>query len=178
MLVRYHPIVLDGLCECGCGLPAPVATRTDRAKGYVRGQPQRFVLGHNMMRRTPDDEPRLCGCGCGQLAAVKRGVARRFVLGHNPPTREITAADWIVEDCGYETPCWVWRRARSPLKRPRVTVRKRKLWAYRAFYEQEIGAIPPGGVLHHKCEVPACVRLDHLELLPSQSEHVRRHRPH
>lgn len=41
------------LCECGCGQPAPIATRNDRAKGYVLGQPRRFIIGHNARRRWP-----------------------------------------------------------------------------------------------------------------------------
>ena len=32
------------LCECGCGQPATISKRTRR--GYVRGQPQRFIFGH------------------------------------------------------------------------------------------------------------------------------------
>lgn len=34
------------LCECGCGLPAPIAKGTDATRGAVRGQPQRFIRGH------------------------------------------------------------------------------------------------------------------------------------
>jgi hypothetical protein len=34
------------LCECGCGVQAPVATRHDPRRGYVKGQPMRFVAGH------------------------------------------------------------------------------------------------------------------------------------
>lgn len=34
------------LCECGCGLPAPLATQNHAKKGYVKGQPLRFVKGH------------------------------------------------------------------------------------------------------------------------------------
>ena len=34
------------LCECGCGQPAPIATRTDARFGHVKGQPMRFILGH------------------------------------------------------------------------------------------------------------------------------------
>jgi hypothetical protein len=34
------------LCECGCGQPAPIAKLTNRRQGTVKGQPQRFVLGH------------------------------------------------------------------------------------------------------------------------------------
>src|SRR4051812_44360766 len=35
------------LCECGCGRAAPVAARTDVRKGHVKGQPVRFIQGHN-----------------------------------------------------------------------------------------------------------------------------------
>lgn len=35
------------LCECGCGLPAPIAQRTDTRAGVVKGQPRRFVAGHS-----------------------------------------------------------------------------------------------------------------------------------
>jgi hypothetical protein len=35
------------LCECGCGQPAPIAKRTEIRRGYVKGQPTRFILGHN-----------------------------------------------------------------------------------------------------------------------------------
>jgi hypothetical protein len=35
------------LCECGCGKPAPIATQTDRAAGTIKGEPRRFVSGHN-----------------------------------------------------------------------------------------------------------------------------------
>ena len=35
------------LCECGCGQPAPVATKTDTRRGRIKGQPLRFIRGHN-----------------------------------------------------------------------------------------------------------------------------------
>lgn len=35
-----------GLCECGCGQRTNLARQNDRAKGWTRGQPLRFVLGH------------------------------------------------------------------------------------------------------------------------------------
>lgn len=38
-------------CECGCGQPAPIAPKTDAAKGWVRGEPVRFCKGHH--RRKP-----------------------------------------------------------------------------------------------------------------------------
>jgi hypothetical protein len=35
------------LCECGCGLPTPIATRTRTGRGQIKGQPLRFINGHN-----------------------------------------------------------------------------------------------------------------------------------
>ena len=35
------------LCECGCGEPAPIARTTDKRRGYVAGQPVRFIRGHS-----------------------------------------------------------------------------------------------------------------------------------
>lgn len=34
------------LCDCGCGLPAPIASKTHSARGQVKGQPIRFRPGH------------------------------------------------------------------------------------------------------------------------------------
>ena len=35
------------LCGCGCGKPAPLATRTDRKAGCIKGLPRQFIRGHN-----------------------------------------------------------------------------------------------------------------------------------
>lgn len=40
-----------GYCQCGCGGLAPVATYTNRARGVVRGQPVRYIKGHNAKGR-------------------------------------------------------------------------------------------------------------------------------
>lgn len=34
------------LCECGCGQPAPLAKRTRKEAGWIKGQPLRFIKGH------------------------------------------------------------------------------------------------------------------------------------
>lgn len=38
------------LCECGCGLAAPVSTYSYAAAGRLKGQPIRFIKGHNGAR--------------------------------------------------------------------------------------------------------------------------------
>lgn len=35
------------LCACGCGQPTTVAKRTNRARGIMAGEPNRFLLGHS-----------------------------------------------------------------------------------------------------------------------------------
>jgi hypothetical protein len=35
------------LCECGCGQIAPIATTTKLKFGWIKGQPKRFICGHN-----------------------------------------------------------------------------------------------------------------------------------
>lgn len=39
------------LCECGCGQPAPISPYTNKTRGYVKGEPRRFIHGHS--RRLP-----------------------------------------------------------------------------------------------------------------------------
>lgn len=39
-----------GLCHCGCGGRTKVATSSDARRGYVRGEPYRFIQGHGGVR--------------------------------------------------------------------------------------------------------------------------------
>lgn len=40
-----------GLCQCGCGQATRLAPQTHRAKGWIFGEPVRFVQGHNWKNR-------------------------------------------------------------------------------------------------------------------------------
>lgn len=39
--------IAKGLCHCGCGKKAPVATKTNRKRGWEKGEPLRFLPGHS-----------------------------------------------------------------------------------------------------------------------------------
>jgi len=41
------------LCECGCGKPVRLSTENRSRNGYVKGQPVRFVKGHNSKAEHP-----------------------------------------------------------------------------------------------------------------------------
>ena len=38
------------LCECGCGRATSIAKSNNAQRGYVKGQPQRFLKGHRKIR--------------------------------------------------------------------------------------------------------------------------------
>ena len=38
------------ICACGCGLPTPIATKTDRSSNRIKGQHMRYIRGHNASR--------------------------------------------------------------------------------------------------------------------------------
>lgn len=55
--------MVAGLCECGCGQTTSIAPRTRSEAGWVKGQPLRFVSGHQM--RPPGQREK--------MASKKRG---------------------------------------------------------------------------------------------------------
>lgn len=49
------------LCECGCGKAAPIASKTNTAKGIVKGQPLRYLYNHHRRRKL--DQRQCIHCG-------------------------------------------------------------------------------------------------------------------
>ena len=41
------------LCSCGCGQPVSTAKQDDPQRGYAKGQPVRFIRGHNLKAAHP-----------------------------------------------------------------------------------------------------------------------------
>lgn len=86
-----------GLCQCGCGKKAPIATRNRKELGHIKGQPIRFLpyhaqitigdlTGHifgrlTAIRRSKSDKIHKweCVCMCGNITTVKAShlVAQR-----------------------------------------------------------------------------------------------------
>lgn len=165
-----------GKCCCQCGGDAPLAPRNNRARGWVKGEPLRYIRGHG--RRLPPPVPPnpsgLCECGCGQSApiatqtnaklGVVKGHPRRFVHGHgNEKPRE-----YDVDENGCRTV------RGEPDRRPVVGINGERMYLSRYVYEEEHGPIPDGFHVHHTCENPLCVNPEHLEAL-SPEEHAERH---
>lgn len=64
-----------GLCLCGCGVATNISLKYDQAKGYLPGEPYRFLGGHNRidLRWLPEDRGYKTPCHIWQLHIRKDG---------------------------------------------------------------------------------------------------------
>lgn len=115
---------------------------------------------------------RICsieGCG-GKHQAL--GFCTKHYLRHwsgkNPmidPRPEVPAekrfhTKYSIDEKG----CWIWNAQSTKFRACTFWFRKERMTAYRASYIMHKGEIPEGLVVRHKCDVPACVNPEHLEL--------------
>jgi HNH endonuclease len=54
-LRRINPPNPSGVCQCGCGKPAPVAKGTDTRCGDIKGHSKRFIFGHRAGTTPPNE---------------------------------------------------------------------------------------------------------------------------
>jgi hypothetical protein len=73
---------MTGYCACGCGKPTSIATKTDRHAGTVKGQPRRFVVGHNRRKSTVRYVVTETGCWEWQGAKAPNGYGHIRIAGH------------------------------------------------------------------------------------------------
>lgn len=86
-----------GLCECGCGQKTTIASRTDKSRGAVKGEPRRFVRSHGTKNKkvSPDviasrasKTGRKCHPGCTCKRHDKETHRRRQTgVKRSPETR-------------------------------------------------------------------------------------------
>jgi hypothetical protein len=93
-----------GLCECGCGEPAPIAWRTCTQKGHVKGRPIRFIAGHQ--GRNGKGAPCRLFVEVGQRFGAAVVINPDVRLPGSRPNRKIRGAR-LVCDCGNEYDTWI-----------------------------------------------------------------------
>lgn len=71
--------------------------------------------------------------------------------------------DYVLQDCGYLTPCWIWQHAKSKQGYGMITIRQKQFLMHRVMYEQKHGSTPFGLELDHLCHQTLCINPDHLE---------------
>lgn len=59
--------------------------------------------------------------------------------------------------------CWLWNGHRASFGHGLLCRNKKQQLAHRLSYEINVGDIPAGLVVRHKCDVASCVNPDHLE---------------
>jgi hypothetical protein len=111
-----------------------------------------------------------CHCGCGQITSIidincaarglVKGQHREFLKGHH---QRISPVDYLEEDHGYKTPCWVWQRGKTDLGYGRMWQDGKQCSATRVYYARVHGSIPDELELDHLCRFPLCVNPEHLE---------------
>ena len=129
----------DGLCECGCGERTPLALKTLASRGTVRGQPLRFLHGHN---RVITD----------RVAFFWSQVDKN---GPVHPVLGTACWPWIGgsrTEWGYGL--IRWRNGSGRDKRP-------LLRAHRVAWELTNGPVPDGLFVCHHCDNPPCCNPAH-----------------
>lgn len=89
--------------------------------------------------------------------------------------------DYIVQDCGYTTSCWIWQLKIGKWEYGQIKVDGKSFNAMRYYYEQYYGPIikhyegnrSQQPQIDHLCRIRTCVNPDHLELVTCM-ENIRR----
>lgn len=126
----------------------------------------------------------LCQCGCGRRTTIAtktatargavKGQPNRYLKGH---IHKRSPHDYLIEDRGHDTPCWVWagattgRNARTVYGQMWHEGAMRK--SHRVYYERTNGPIPNSLQLDHLCRVTLCVNPDHLEAVTGSENTYR-----
>lgn len=68
-----------GFCRCGCGLPTPLARRTDKQRGLVKGEPCNYLRGHSMRANPPYTVDPVTGCWLWAQWTCEEGYPRIWI---------------------------------------------------------------------------------------------------
>jgi len=86
----------------------------------------------------------------------------------------VKAPKYVDQDCGFETPCWVWQGALNRAGYGKTADPTGMVTtAHRVYWERENGPVPSGMEIDHLCRNRACVNPSHMEPV-THAENIRR----
>lgn len=173
----------SGLCVCGCGEKTTMAPYTSFERGYVKGKPMKYIKGHqrrkddylSLMASEGPNPSGICQCGCGQTTplgsatirstGLVKGKHARFVLGHQTPSSwpgyKVVETNYVDKVTKQSSPCHFFAGAIDKNGYGRWGVAYDL--AHRLAWTNEVGPIPEGHIIHHKCEQRPCINVLHLQ---------------
>jgi hypothetical protein len=142
----------------------------------LSGESRRALLRQltKLCQPPPPNPSGLCLCGCGERTniALTSSLRDGVIKGQYLPYVQFHAqrkspVEYLVEDRGYRTPCWIWQRAAGGPRKDNqygiMTVDGQYVRSHIWYYEQRFGSVPAGMELDHLCHVTLCCNPDHLE---------------
>jgi hypothetical protein len=118
-----------------------------------------------------------CWCDCGEKTKIAPYSSRRLGWIAGEPTRYIKGHNnrrydnWVAEDTGYDTACWIWRGRRDGSGYGQVYVDNKLVGIHRYMYRREGNRLADGEAVHHLCGVKLCCNPDHLRAMdPSKHQ--------
>jgi hypothetical protein len=76
-----EPVGPCGLCECGCGQRTNLAPSSDRRRGWVGGQPLRFIIGHRARGKAQIKRYRIADGRYEHIVLAERALGKPLPAG-------------------------------------------------------------------------------------------------
>lgn len=168
--MNTHPRVPYGYCQCGCGQRTAINKHNAVSKGWIKGEPRKYIRGHHPPERHCSIEGCPTSTRFGGLGLCPKHYTRLSRHG-DPlktlrPGRDMSPSERLVDGLDRSLPdgCWPWQRTTNSSGYGTASIHGRRTYMHRLAYELAFGPIPDGLYVCHRCDNPPCCNPAHLFL--------------